>query len=337
MLARLLPITLLSLWTPAAFAFPPCPQQPVEIDPIDGPGPALESTEPRHQVWYAHVGNAETLSAIVVSEPDNGTLPGTGNCRADSMIPLPGFHSAAPGIGLMAPLAPLAGYGLLALPDLRSEPVGASITYRLNVEVDNTPLAAPGDWVDVMQFIFRWDEWPNGSQLPSTLYRLRIRQPAADAPILEVIETRAAWNSGNDTAPVSEDVVATIPLNNAETTPIALRWFQINRGNGEGGGYGFELPIESPIDTGETKSMETGSSDAEPGITTADVTFDDRFFDARFEILGPGDTVLYGVDLTGQWADELWMGLLNHHTPTAAPGVWSAGVLLENSELRIEY
>lgn len=344
MLARLLPIAVLSLWAPVAFAFPPCPQSPVDIDPLDGAtfnNPDLGAgTEPRHQVWYAYVGNSEVYSVLGEPPVDNSTLPGTGNCRSGDMVPLPGLNVASPQVGLSSSQSPQAGYGVLFLPDLRSEPVGSSITYRLSLDVDNTPLAAAGDWVDVMQFSFRWDEWPNGSNLPSTLYRLRVRQPATGVPVLQVIETRATWNTSDDTAPTSEAVVATIPLDNGVATPISLRWFQINRGNN--GGYEFAMPIDpeeektKAIDPGSRDVVETGiATTSETGATTQYVN--DLFFDARFEVIGSDDTLLYGVDLPGQWANEIWMGLLNHHTPTAAADVWTAGVLLENARLQIEY
>ncbi|MFZ5636337.1 MAG: hypothetical protein ACOY82_07075 [Pseudomonadota bacterium] len=343
MLKRILPL-LLSSWAPIALAFPPCPQQPLEVDPVEGP--VSEIADPRYQTWYAFAGDQTVLALINPQPPGDHGLPGTGNCRTSDLIPLPGLNVSSPTVGLSPPTAPLSAFGTLALPDFRGFAPGTGMTYRLDFAIGDAALDAPGDWVDTIELAFYWDAWPNGSGLPSARYRVRIEKTASGASVARIIEARALWNTVGDTAPTSETVVATLPLGSAETTPMALRWHQVVLLPADDGG-GFDPPPGAnqvfasdgidPASSLAAESLATESLPASTGTDTYEQYLDPNNVDATLEVLGPNNQVLYSVSLTGQWANGLSIGLLNYHTPTASPESWDASVLVDDARLRIEY
>lgn len=223
-----LPLLLLAAWSPLALAFPPCPQQPVRLNGVSSivPDPAPN----RFQAWFELIGDDAVLDALAPELRHHGGLPGTGNCRDDEDIRLPGPNAAATPVGLPAALGPRAGYGLIALPDLRTEPAGYSATWRYEFSVDDVSLPAPHNWVDVVALSFDRSRPAPGEVQPATVYRVRVLRPAAGPQLLQVIEVRGPRSVGLFEVGVYEQVVAAIPLNGGgSSTPVALRWTQTVR------------------------------------------------------------------------------------------------------------
>lgn len=286
---------LLAAWSPLALAsFPPCPPRPVHLDSISSPPPV--PAPKRFQAWFELVGDGEVLDALAPELDDQGGLPGTGNCRDGEDIRLPGPHTATTIVNIPAMLGPRAGYGQIALPDLRSEPAGYSATWRYEFDIKDVPLPAPKNWVDVIELSFYQSDWPFGSsQHPASVYRVRVLRPTTGAQLLQVIEVRISQDVGYFETPGSEKVVATIALNGGGSiTPVALRWSQTVR------------------------SVPTG------------------VVDATIEVVGPDGQVAYTAQLPSQWASGLAIGMLNHHAPGLPLGSFPQGAEFENSQLLIE-
>jgi hypothetical protein len=334
MLNRLLPLALLALWAPAALAFPPCPQEPVDIDPVlDGtPG------DPLYQVWFSTAGDKALLERIMPQPPDSLTAsfalpvwPGSGNCKTGaSSVELPGPNATSPTLGETPPYAPRSALGLLALPDLRLAQVGTHLTYRYDVAIANRILPAPGDWADVLQIEFRRNSASKDNPALSTYYRLRLRQNTQRGlPVVEVIEVRLA--SDEKSEPV-ETLVAMIPLDaEALTTPISLRWHQAVRGP-EAGDSGGGDKLDGG--TGSESVFVADGLGFDPVIGT-EVTLT-NLVDSSFEILGPNHAVLYHATLQDQWADALSTGVLNYHSPSIAADTLTQAAYLRDEFLRIE-
>lgn len=325
---RPLSLALLSLCAPVAFAHPPCPAPQVNIDPVLS---RLErNAVPHLSVSTSFVGDSTVLAAL--QQPSND-VPGTGNCRTgDSSIEFPGPTITEPGLGIQPPYATRAGFGMLGLPDLRSAPLGTSLTYRLDFKITQQPLPAGGDWVDIVQFEFRWNGWPDaGKNLPSTLYRLRLRQNTTPgAPVAaEFIEVRRAdADSGHST----EQVVARLPLNLPEgKTPVALQWHQRNRLTGNGDIIAPPNDAPGVMSIPQAGTQDIGIIGIDEG-TSAIV----NPVDSTFEILGPGSVVLYRVELPEQWAESLQFGLLNYHSPSIAPGVLTPAAYTSEETLSVK-
>lgn len=123
--------------------------------------------------------------------------------------------------------------------------------------------------------------------------------------MLEVIETRVPYIASGQRPPVFEHVVATIPVQQGgNATRVGLRWAQV-----------VGDPVD-PADSGEITlpigpDPETASSGGAiiigPPISTKNEVA------SRLEIIGPGGNVLYGIQLPGQWANSLSMGLLDYN------------------------
>jgi hypothetical protein len=159
-MSRLVLLCLLALASPAALAYPPCPVAPVVIQNatstvapsgveggdagIEGPGPG---TDPWMRIASYLVGPEDLIPML----DDDGSKPGECN-RVSSSLPLD-KKNASDGAILMSPkYAPRSVLGLLELPDYAAvAPAGLQVTYALWVEIDNWPLSAAGDWVDVVQ------------------------------------------------------------------------------------------------------------------------------------------------------------------------------------------
>ena len=326
---RALSLALLSLCAPVAFAHPPCPISPVDIDPVES---GVDGSQvPQLTVLSSFIGDRGVISAL--RRPSN-EIPGTGNCRTgDSNIEFPGPTSAGPVLGIQPPYATRAGFGMLGLPDLRNAPAGTSLTYRLDFKISQQSLPAGGDWVDIAQFEFRWNSWPDaGKNLPSTLYRLRLRQSTQrGVPLMaEFIEVRRA---DPDASQGTETVVASLPLTHASgKTPIALQWNQRSRPPVVGD------IIDPPIDgaglmgTGQAGTSSFGFD----GVIGNEFTMIENPVDSTFQILGSGGVVLYSASLPEQWAESLQFGLLNYHSPSIAPGVFTPAAYTSEETLSVK-
>lgn len=325
---RTLSLALLSLCAPVAFAHPPCPREPVDIDPVL----SMPDSNAMAQVTVSSslVGDPAVLQAL---QRHSNEVPGTGNCRTgDSSIEFPGPTSTEPGLGIQPPYATRAGFGMLGLPDLRSAPLNTSLTYRLDFKIDKQPLPAGGDWVDIIQFEFRWNGWPDaGKNLPSTLYRLRLRQSTdrGTPTVAEVIEVRRPDpDSGHST----QQVVASLTLNQPEARiPMALQWHQRNRLPDDGD------MIDPPGDDLQVMSLpQSGTDDIGIiGIGGKGSSSIVNPVDSAFEILGPGGVVLYRAELPEQWAESMQFGLLNYHSPSIPTSVLTPAVYTTEETLSV--
>lgn len=275
-------LALLIACIPPAFAFPPCPQQPVQLLPVE--------SEANHDraAWfharYALVGNALADTAQDDEDVESSTNPGTGVCRGVAELPVPESNVSLGNLQLAPTYAPNGSFGIVALPELPFVAVdGLNLQYRLQFDVENASLAGQDDWFDIVELDFTPSGTANAT-LPrplSSVYRVRKTQVGAELTRIEVIESRVP-PSGIDSKPTPVDhVVATIPLQkHAATTTIALRWTQ----------HAVALP--------------SGGNDT--GIVTYNI-------DSVLEVLAPDQSVLYAATLPSQWANTFAMGMLDYN------------------------
>ncbi len=275
-------VALLFACIPTAFAFPPCPQQPVQLLPVESEeGP--DSAAWFHAV-YALVGNALVDASEGGEGVESSTNPGTGVCRGIAELPVPESNLSTGILQLAPAFAPNASFGVVALPELPFVAVdGLNLQYRLQFDIENASLAGQDDWFDIVELDFT----PSGTanaKLPrplSSVYRVRKTQVGAEQPRIEVIESRVP-PGGIDSKPIPVDlVVAAIPLRkHAATTTITLRWTQ----------HAVALP--------------SGGNDA--GMVTYSI-------DSVLEVLAPDQSVLYTATLPSQWANTFAMGMLDYN------------------------
>lgn len=326
---RALSLALLSLCAPVAFAHPPCPQDPVEIDPVlsqpDTSTPAYLS------VSTSFVGDSAVLTALRRHSKD---IINTGNCRTgDTNVEFPGPASAGPALGIQPPYAVRAGFGMLGLPDPHSAPLGTTLIYSLEFKLAQRSLPAGGDWVDVMQFEFRPSNASDpGNTLPSTLYRMRVRSvPSQYIPTaLEFIEVR---RTGQDSTPVTERIVARLPLDYPDKAmPLVVQWRQFNRGPVDA------VIIDPPDDGLQTMSMPQAGTDdiGIVGIIGDGSIANGSVVDSIFEIIGPNGSVLHHANLPEQWAESLQFGLLNYHSPSIPASVLTPAAYTSQETLSVK-
>ncbi|MFZ5636336.1 MAG: hypothetical protein ACOY82_07070 [Pseudomonadota bacterium] len=328
---RVLPLLLLAAWAPAALAFPPCPIEPVDLVPIDGGGG--EATTTAASVWYrghyALVGDPRIIDQIKpeLRSTDNGDLPKSGKCRDRDALPVLDGYSGDATVDLSPRYAPASGFGIVGLPDLRIGDGNTVMSYTLSFDIVNNRLEEHGDWFDVAQLQFQWTAGltEKGNGIVSAIYRVRVHQADKESAIVDVIEARSLHAPVDDTIrPVTvQRVVASIQVASTDpSTPIVLRWEQAKKPSYFEGGVGLPTaPTES------TESTATVGFDGGPVTPTTDV-------DSSLEILDGSLKVLGRIDLPGQWASELSMGLLNYHVVSATGYAARDAIVLERMELR---
>lgn len=275
-------LTLLFACTPTAFAFPPCPQQPMELLPVESDENS-DSAAWFHAV-YALIGDSLADAAQGGEGIESSENPGTGVCQGVMELPVP-ESNVSQGILQLAPTyAPNGSFGVVALPELPFVAVdGLNLQYRLQFDVENASLAGQDDWFDIVELDFTPSGTTNAT-LPrplSSVYRVRKTQVGAEQPRIEVIESRVP-PGGIDNKPIPADlVVAAIPLQkHAATTIITLRWTQ----------HAVALP--------------SGGGDA--GMVAYGI-------DSVLEVLAPDQSVLYTATLPSQWANTFAMGMLDYN------------------------
>ncbi len=287
MIKYCLPSVLLCACAPTAFAFPPCPIAPVELQPIGFATTANAS--PWYLSSYTLVGDPGIIAEVDASKLSGPDPHGGGDCK--DRLPVQEGHASTGVMHLNPSFAPKSGFGLITLPEM---PVvandGMRIEYTLSFTVDNAPLANNNDWLDSLQLDFQ----RNGAigmeyqQAVSAVYRLRKAQRSkTDMATIEVVESRTLLSLDNTSA-IMDRVVAAIPLNGRKSgaTPITLRWRQHAKG-----------------------AYFSGTT--APGIH-------ERRIDSVFSVIGPNGDVLYSTTLPAQWASTLSMGLLDYNVPDAA-------------------
>ena len=276
MMRRVFSLAMLIVWAPTVLAFPPCPAAPLEIGPLDGPQAQSTQNTPAH-LWhkstYVLGGNPAVIAQI--NRIGAGQIPGSGLCETDS-VQVSTSHASAGLINLQPSYAPSGGFGTVVLPDMPAVAFdGLQVPYTLAFKIDNAPLAMIEGWVDVLQMDFLYSDATTSAK-PSSLYRLRKRQPTSGPAVLEVIESRADSSDMRSNAPaIADRVVATITLQgSAGSTAVALRWTQH-----------ATLP--------------------------AGYLSDRLRVDSILEIIGPTGTT--SIVLPNEWASTFTMGLLDYN------------------------
>jgi len=326
MFRRCFALALCLAWIPTAYAFPPCPLEPIDLIPVEGGASTPEgTTHPWFTAYYSLVGDPTVIGEILPA----GDRPDSGKCREDDGLPVPDSNLSFGDVTLTPNYAPRSGFGIVALPDLRTMNAGLGVSYSLEFNVD-TSLLASGDWFDVAQLEFQWAA-SDTSRYPdnlSSVYRVRKRQVDKSTLLLEIVEVRKAWNGGLYTRPpVFEEVVASIEMDRAaESTPIVLRWSQRNSPLHE--------EVYDPIPGFEEPVILTVAS-TEDGVL-APSTVSNANVDATLEVLGADGKAVYRRDMPGQWTSTLSMGLIDYNVGTTEAYVSGAGPLLTGMRLRAE-
>jgi hypothetical protein len=311
---RILSLVLLALWSPAALAFPPCPLEPVDLDPF-GPESVEDNasmTAPWFQGYYALVGDPAIVATIAPSHRE----PKSGKCRDRDALPVPADHSDPGDVGLSPRYAPRSGFGIVALPDLNTLKRDLKLVYTLEFRVDNSPLTALGDWFDVAELRFQWQaETTKPGHEVSAVYRVRKRQGKGGLSMIEIIEARPGQYSIGllPPAPVQRTVAAFPMEAGKPNTRVLLRWGQVRSFAGE---PEFGLPPPE----GASGYM-------------ADTTDPSSSVDAWLDVIDPQDRVVDSIALPGQWANELAMGLLNYNTDKSAAYAQRDGFVLEGMRI----
>lgn len=293
MIKRLAPLALLAAWIPQAHAFPPCPLDPMEYGPPPGEaasaGDASVTTEsavrtaPWFKADYHFIGNPAILNLIAPQSADGTAIePERAKCRDPNALPVLASHTSSGILQLSPDYAPMSGFAVIDLPYLPHVATdGLNIEYRLRFTVDNKPLQDPEDWLDIAQLDFH----RNGSagmkysQAVATIYRVRkIQRNRSDASI-EIIESRVDSSDIATRPPLSDRVVAVIPLpSDQPSSAIGLRWTQ--------------------------RATQ---------LNDDNIVYDEFDIDGLFEVLGPNDQLLYSAQLPGQWASLASIGLLDYN------------------------
>ena len=215
MIKRFLPSALILAWAPMALAFPPCPGPELQLLPLGSPAAA---TELWLQAEYVMWGNED-----IIDQVKNPTAP---RSKCKDRLPVPDANNSDGTIQLSPAYADLGGFGIISLPEL---PFVANnhlhLQYTLHFTVDNALLVNTGDWIDLAQLEFAHDR--EQANPLSAVYRVRKIQRGKGPATLEVIESRADIGPPYTKPPLSDRVVAQIPLAGEEDqTAIALRWTQ---------------------------------------------------------------------------------------------------------------
>ncbi len=276
MIKRSLPLLLLLAWAPAALAFPPCPGGDVHLSPLGSPPDDVAFWL---QAEYVMWGKPDIIEEL--------RIPYDPKSKCKDRLPVPDANISDGTIELSPSYADLGGFGIISLPEL---PVVAHdqlhLQYMLDFTVDNAFLANTGDWIDLAQLQFAHDRKRTGKL--SAVYRVRKIQRGKGLATIEVIESRADIGPPFTKPPLSDHVVAEIPLLGEDgKTAIALRWTQF---------------AQNPIETGFQAGLEP-------------LTMMEYNIDSVLEVLGPANDVLYSIALPRQWADQLSMGLLDYNVP----------------------
>lgn len=310
----LLLLALSAGWAPAALAFPPCPQFPVDLTPIDGP------TRVQHAMpaWFSAAFTLQGHPAILERIAPPGSLGSdiihSGKCRKTDRLPVLSDHAGRDVIGAIPTLAPDGGFGTLGLPDLRLTDPGMALVYTLSFAVDGAPLADDDDWFDIAELELRradvLDEGKLGTN--ATLYRVRKRMRADGTAQLALFESHGLQYVQPvefvARRPVSP-VVVTLPLGPGGAG-LSLRWYQKTRPL---------LPVYSlpPVIPGPPRDELHGASlatGAGPQSTVSSAGVAASTIDTVVELTDASGRVLYQRALENQWAASLSMGLINYNT-----------------------
>jgi hypothetical protein len=278
----ILPLTLALAWAPASHAFPPCPSSPLELIPIDDAGGTVAN--PASTVWavgyYSVLGKPEAFAPL--PEMESTTAP-ISKCRDRIQVALD--HVSNGVIGMQPKYAPEAGYGLIALPELRYTAQPLNLHYTFSASIDGRSLPQSGSWVDSLQLSFFWSS--ASSPATSAVYRLRKSQGTDQAPMISIVESRPAH---------PDRIVATLrPSGGNLSVPLQLRWEART-----------VSPGSSTSGAGSASVAAASGTDDEQAVVTWNV-------DSALEVRDGQNTLLYRIELPGQAPYELQMGLLDYN------------------------
>lgn len=199
-----------------ALAFPPCPGPELQLLPLGSPAAA---TELWFQAEYVMWGNED-----IIHQVKNPTAP---RSKCKDRLPVPDANNSDGTIQLSPAYADLGGFGIISLPELpfvANNHLHLQYTLHLPSTTHCSPIPATGS-------IWRsWNSRTDREQANplSAVYRVRKIQRGKGPATLEVIESRADIGPPYTKPPLSDRVVAQIPLAGEEDqTTIALRWTRI--------------------------------------------------------------------------------------------------------------
>jgi hypothetical protein len=312
---RLLPLLLLSVWAPAALAFPPCPQYPMEVGPIDGGNGLTADAGTDKPVWfrgfYTLLGDPDVVGGLSDDGPFTVAPDAMKSGKCHDRMPVPESNSSDGSISLTPGYAPKSGFGVVALPDLRYANNPPNVRYTLTFTVDSAELT-DDDWADIAQIEFEFVD-DTGRKYPGnlgTVYRVRKIQHPKSGLNLEVIESgNASTDIGTEmgmsdmVAKPQDRVVARIPVSPFQHgTEISLRWSQI-------------------VDSGDKAELDTiasGGESTDSVIIIGPPIVQTHHIDSVFEVISGDGNVLYTSALPSQWASTLSMGLLDYNVDSDA-------------------
>jgi hypothetical protein len=312
MLKSALPLALLAL-SAQAHAFPPCPQQPIEmVSSSHSTPPPQPVTPPWFLTGFMLEGNQTVINAIA----PHGHIFHS-KCRPGDELPVLSANPGASYLGAAMHRAPSGGYGLIVLPDIRAHDPGRTLTYSLSFAVDSSPLAQNGDWFDVAELALSWAN-PLSTIRPhdiASVYRVRKLRTSNGVPVLQVIASRRTSPDEPALPTLAYDeVVATIALDqHTDAAPIKLRWSQRRRAL-TGSGDEF-IPDPYLLDSvGQPAAMMAG--DAATGASTQGEGSTVRVstVDTVIAVIGTTGQTLFQQTLADQWASDQSMGLLDYNT-----------------------
>lgn len=324
----LLALALSAGWAPAALAFPPCPQFPVDLTPIGGPDRMGYQAPPWFSAAFALQGHPAILDQIAPERSPGSNAFQSGKCRRTDRLPVLSDHAGRDASDAIPTLAPDGGFGTIGLPDLRLSDPGMALVYTLSFSVDAAPLAAAADWFDLAELeLRRADVVDDGSlDANATLYRLRKRMRADGTAQLALLESERLPHirppASATSRPVSP-VVATLPMGPGETG-LSLRWYQRTRPLLPA----YSLPPEIPGPPRDELHATAMTDGAGRNAWLLPSTID-----TVVELADANGQVLYRRTFDDQWAASLSMGLINYNTGSFEKYAWIGGVVLDQMRL----
>lgn len=330
MLARSLLALALLANAPSALAFPPCPVEPLELQSVDDTGSASVVGEPWYLAQYALVGDPSIIDEIKPIQ----RAPAHGKCRDYDALRVPTSNHDDGVVELSGRYAPVSGFGVIALPDLRALPQELRLRHTLEFVVDSMSLASAGDWIDIAELRFRYStggKVGNDAGQASSAYRIRKHSTAGSGTVLEVIQ---AQGSAADASMLEQRPGAIARLNIApggRATRIALRMSQFKSPTPPTGDE-FIAPIiidpiiVDPVQIDGGAQTTTGEYIVEPLSR----------HDSLLEVLDGDGAVIARVWLESQWPGELSMGLLNYNVQSASAYPSGHRLWIEEMSLKAE-
>jgi len=314
---------------PATLAFPPCPQFPVDLTPIDGPARVQGTMAPWFSAAFTLQGHPEILDRIAPPGSLGSDIIHSGKCRRTDRLPVLSDHAGRDALNALPTLAPDGGFGTIGLPDLRLSDPGMVLAYTLSFTVDGAPLASAGDWFDIAELELRRADATEGAN--ATLYRVRKRMRADGSAQLALLESHALqYTRPPDLVAMrlSSPVVVALPMGPGGTG-LSLRWYQRTRPLLPA----YSLPPVIPWPprdelhgTASATKARRDSAVGSAGVVASTV-------DTVVELTDADGRVLHRRTLHDQWTSSLSMGLINYNTGSSEKYAWIGGPVIDGMTL----